>query len=58
MTWKQLAGVGVLSGIGFTMALFVSALAFSDPDLQERAKVGILVASLVAGVVEFLCGLT
>ena len=49
--WKQLLGVGILAGIGFTMALFVSMLAFSDAGLQERAKIGILAASLISGVV-------
>jgi NhaA family Na+:H+ antiporter len=51
VAWKQLLGVGILAGIGFTMALFVSMLAFSDAGLQERAKIGILAASLISGVV-------
>jgi NhaA family Na+:H+ antiporter len=48
-TWRQLAGVGVLAGIGFTMSLFIATLAFGQP-LLEHAKTGILAASLVAGV--------
>jgi Na+:H+ antiporter, NhaA family len=55
VTWSQLIGVGMLAGIGFTMALFVASLAFPDPKLLETAKVGILAASLVAGVVGFAC---
>ncbi|MBW2525447.1 MAG: Na+/H+ antiporter NhaA [Deltaproteobacteria bacterium] len=54
VSYKQLFGVGMLAGIGFTMALFVSMLAFSDADLQERAKIGVLTASLISGLVGFL----
>jgi Na+:H+ antiporter, NhaA family len=48
-SWRQLAGVGVLAGIGFTMSLFIAGLAFGETLLHE-AKTGILLASLVAGV--------
>jgi NhaA family Na+:H+ antiporter len=48
--WAQLAGVALLAGIGFTMSLFVSSLAFSDPKYIEQAKYGILTASIIAGV--------
>lgn len=52
VTWRQVAGLSVLCGIGFTMSLFVANLAFPDaPDLLAAAKVGILAASLLAGVV-------
>ncbi len=56
-SWAALHGVSWLGGIGFTMALFVAALAFADPgdaELLARAKLGILVASLLAGVVGWL----
>jgi NhaA family Na+:H+ antiporter len=49
-TWKHIMGVALLAGIGFTMSLFVSALAFSDVQRIEQAKAGILVASLIAGI--------
>jgi Na+:H+ antiporter, NhaA family len=49
-TWKHIMGVALLAGIGFTMSLFVSALAFTDAQRIEQAKAGILVASLVAGI--------
>ena len=50
-TWRQVVGVSVLCGIGFTMSLFIANLAFADAALLAAAKVGILAASLAAGVV-------
>jgi NhaA family Na+:H+ antiporter len=47
--WVELGAVGVLAGIGFTVSLFVTGLAFDGPE-AELAKVGILVASIAAGV--------
>jgi NhaA family Na+:H+ antiporter len=46
----QLLGAGFLAGIGFTMSIFISELAFVNALLIDQAKVGILVASLLAGV--------
>ena len=52
--WSQLAGVGILGGIGFTMSIFVTLLAFeADLELQAIAKVAILLASLVAGLLGY-----
>jgi NhaA family Na+:H+ antiporter len=49
--WPAIVGVGVLAGIGFTVALFIAALAFTkDPALLAQAKVGIILGSLVAGL--------
>jgi Na+/H+ antiporter NhaA len=50
LRWGQLVGGAAMSGIGFTVALFVAGLAFDDPALQDEAKVGILTASLSAAV--------
>jgi NhaA family Na+:H+ antiporter len=47
-TWPMIAGVGLLAGMGFTVSLFVADLAFDDP---TSAKLGVLLAALVAGVV-------
>jgi len=54
VTFKSLAGVSFLGGLGFTMALFINNLAFSDEVLINSAKMGILLGSMVAGVVGFL----
>ena len=51
-TWQQIVGVAVLCGIGFTMSLFVANLALDGhKELLASAKIGILVASLTAGIV-------
>lgn len=54
VTWPMLSATGLLGGIGFTMALFVASLAFVTPELLEAAKLGVLVASTVAGVAGWL----
>ncbi len=52
VAWSQIYGVGWLAGIGFTMSLFIADLAFFEEDpLLEVAKLGILAASLIAGIV-------
>jgi Na+:H+ antiporter, NhaA family len=51
--WGHLLGAAWLAGIGFTMSLFISQLAFKDPVLVEQAKIGILFASLVAAAIGF-----
>ena len=54
-SWRQLLGASVLCGIGFTMSLFIVALAFpADPELVEAAKVGILSGSLLSALAGFL----
>ena len=51
INWRHVYGAGWLAGIGFTMSLFITDLAFSDGTLVDAAKLGILVASLIAGAV-------
>jgi NhaA family Na+:H+ antiporter len=53
-TWLQVLGVGMLGGVGFTVALFVTELAFEPGALADQAKIGILAASTIAGVTGFL----
>lgn len=53
-TWRHILGAGCLGGVGFTMSLFISALAFGPGELQESAKLAILVSSVVAGVIGYV----
>lgn len=53
-SWTQMLGTTLLCGIGFTMSLFISLLAFNDTMLQNEAKIGILIGSLVAGLAGFI----
>jgi NhaA family Na+:H+ antiporter len=48
VNWRQMLGVGWLGGIGLTMSLFISNLAFAGPLYLEQAKIGILAASIIA----------
>jgi NhaA family Na+:H+ antiporter len=48
--WGSLFGAAILGGIGFTMALFITALAFTEPALAAASKVGVMVASVIATV--------
>jgi NhaA family Na+:H+ antiporter len=50
-SWRQLCGAGALAGIGFTMSLFIAGLAFDTAEALDSAKIGILVASMLAGIV-------
>ena len=48
--WRQLIGVGALAGIGFTVSLFITSLAFDDSALRDAAKAAVLVASIAASI--------
>jgi Na+:H+ antiporter, NhaA family len=52
--WKQLAAVGALAGIGFTVSIFISSLAFDDPGHLMEAKAAVLGASVIAGLLGYL----
>ena len=55
VTWRHMIGAGVLAGIGFTMSLFVNELAFpGSPEFAVEAKLGILLASTLAGLLGYL----
>lgn len=53
-SWGQLMGIGCLAGVGFTMSLFVTTLAFEPPEFRADAKVGIFAASLISGVAGYI----
>ncbi len=50
-SWGQMAGTAFLCGIGFTMSLFIGLLAFNDPAVQDNVKIGILMGSVISGVI-------
>jgi len=50
VSWSQIYGVALLAGIGFTMSIFISELAFSNEAFKQIAKVGIIAASVIAAV--------
>jgi NhaA family Na+:H+ antiporter len=54
VSWRHIYGAAWLCGIGFTMALFIGELAFGDSEALDAAKLGILAASLIAGIGGFL----
>lgn len=54
MNVKNLLGVGLLASIGFTMSIFVTSLAFTDPLYLNQSKIGIFAASLIGGISGYL----
>jgi NhaA family Na+:H+ antiporter len=52
--WRQMAGVGLLAGIGFTVSIFITTLAYRDAESVDAAKVAILASSAVAGILGLL----
>ena len=56
VNWRHILGAGVLGGIGFTMSIFITGLAFAaDPATINASKLAILLASLTAGLLGYLC---
>jgi NhaA family Na+:H+ antiporter len=54
ISYRHLIGAGFLGGIGFTMSIFITLLAFNDPVLVQSSKIAIILASLSAGIMGFL----
>jgi NhaA family Na+:H+ antiporter len=54
LNWKKVLGVGLLAGIGFTMSIFITLLAFTDSGMITQSKIAILIASLVAGTLGYI----
>ncbi len=49
-TWPKIVGIGAVAGIGFTVSLFITNLAFESSEIADEAKIGILIASTIAAV--------
>lgn len=54
LKWKNIIGAGFLGGIGFTMSIFITLLAFDNFDIITKSKIAILVASVIAGIIGFI----
>lgn len=54
VTYKMLGGISILGGLGFTMSLFINNLAYTDQVFIDSAKMGILIGSIITGVLGFL----
>lgn len=54
LKWTNIAGAGLLGGIGFTMSIFITLLAFTDDELINGAKMAILAGSLISGIAGFI----
>ena len=53
-SWAQLAGIGMLGGIGFTMSLFIGMLAFTEPIHAAQLRLGVLAGSLLSALAGYL----
>lgn len=53
VSWMQLYGLACLTGIGFTMSLFIGNLAFADPEQIETVKLGVISGSLISGILGY-----
>jgi NhaA family Na+:H+ antiporter len=53
LKWKHVIGIALLAGIGFTMSIFISLLAYNDPLMITQSKIAILTASVISGVMGF-----
>ncbi len=54
VSWKQYYGMALITGVGFTMSLFIGTLAFSDPALQTQVRLGVIIGSLCSGVMGYM----
>ena len=52
--WPEIYGAAMLAGIGFTMSIFIADLAFDDVEIIQKAKVGIIAASLISALLGLL----
>lgn len=52
--WKQLWGIGMIAGVGFTMSIFIATLAFKEIDIQVVSVMSVILASLIAAIAGFI----
>lgn len=51
INFRNILGVAILGGLGFTMAIFIASLAFADPFMLDQSKIGIFIGSLLSGII-------
>ncbi len=54
LKWKHIIAVGFLAGIGFTMSIFITLLAFNQEELISSSKIAIILASIIAGIIGYI----
>lgn len=54
INWKHILGIGFLGGIGFTMSIFITLLAYENPGHITQSKIAILLASLISGIIGYM----
>jgi NhaA family Na+:H+ antiporter len=54
VSWAQMYGASLLTGIGFTMSLFIGTLAFSDPETAVQLRLGVLAGSIASALAGYL----
>jgi NhaA family Na+:H+ antiporter len=54
ISWSQIWGVSILAGVGFTMSIFITDLAFKSTEFISQAKIAIIVASVLSGIIGFV----
>lgn len=54
INWKHIIGAGILGGIGFTMSIFITLLAFKDAEIIVGSKIAVLFSSIVAGLIGYI----
>ncbi len=54
LNWRHILGIGSIAGIGFTMSVFITILAFKNENIANNAKLMVLIASLISGTIGFI----
>ena len=54
INWAQIYGVACLTGVGFTMSLFIGTLAFDSAEILNQVRLGVLLGSVLSGIVGYL----